>query len=160
MCEAASPFEKTRSKVTVFGDLAYDAQTSAGYELANSTSGQSDCTLSPSVTGWPSENVQDQLVELFEFTPFGCIEIERRQRSRDQDSLFGNLDLSEHHPKRSMPRVTFNSITSFNSRERFAYLGDESLWMSLPFESRRKYPRVCDSCASGSCPQRIGGTEL
>src|SRR6266478_719498 len=86
MCEAASPFEKTRSKVTVFGDLAYDAQTSAGYELANSTSGQSDCTLSPSVTGSPSENVQDQLVELFEFTPFGCIEIERRQRNRDQDS--------------------------------------------------------------------------
>src|SRR5690349_3873855 len=70
--------------------------------------------ISPSVTGWPSENVQDQLVELFEFAPFGSIEIERRQRSRDQDSLLGNLDLSEHHPKRSMPRVTFNSIPSFN----------------------------------------------
>jgi hypothetical protein len=43
--------------------------------------------ISPPVTGWPSENVQDQLVELFEFAPFGSIEIERRQRSRDQDSL-------------------------------------------------------------------------
>jgi hypothetical protein len=37
-------------------------------------------TLRHIAVNWPSENVQDQLVELFEFAPFGCIEIGRRQR--------------------------------------------------------------------------------
>jgi hypothetical protein len=32
--------------------------------------------------------------------------------------------------------------------------------MSLPFESRRKYPRVRDSVRERIAPQRVGGTEL